>query len=134
MSKAISSVFRVLRHEDQAEFNTLKQRIAVEHLPRNEHEKFLVEQMAQARWRIARVDRLEKLAYDHILSGRELSESNDPDARIITSLSKNGRDPFAALARHRAAAERAYYQAHEELTSNRSDRLALPIGDMAHRA
>jgi hypothetical protein len=106
-------------HENQAEFDALKQRIAEEQNPEGEHETFLVEQMVQSRFKLIRINRLENLAYDYILLGEDPSQSDDPDAKIIAAMSKNGRDPLASLERYRITAERAYYKAHRELTQNR---------------
>jgi hypothetical protein len=119
VTSSLSSTFRVLMHENQGEFDALKQRIAEEHNPEGEHETFLVEQMVQSRWRLVRISRLENVAFDYMLMGEDPSQSEDPDAKIIAAMSKNGRDPLALLERYRIAAERAYYNAHKELTANR---------------
>jgi hypothetical protein len=119
ITHALSSTFRVLMHENQAEFEALRQRIAEEQNPQGEHETFLVEQMVQSRWKLSRTNRLENVAFDYILMGEDPDESGDPDAKIIAAMSKNGRDPLALLERYRMNAERAYYKAHKELIQNR---------------
>jgi hypothetical protein len=119
VTHSLSSAFRVLMHENQAEFDALKQRIAGEHNPEGDHEAFLVEQMVQSRWKLIRIQRLENVAYDYILMGEDPSQSEDPDAKIIAAMSKNNRDPLTLLERYRITAERAYYKAHKELTANR---------------
>ena len=115
----LSSTFRVLMHENQSEFDALKQRIAGEQNPDGEHESFLVDQMVQARWRLIRIQRLENVAFDYTIMGEDPSQSEDPDAKIIAAMSKGGRDPLALLERYRSSAERAYYKAHKELMANR---------------
>ena len=115
----LSSSFRVLLHENQADFHALQQALESEFAPTGEHEAFLVSQMIQSRWRLHRIDRLETAAYDLILMGEDPSSSQDPDAKIIASMSKRDRDPIALLQRYRVSAERAYYKAHKELLAGR---------------
>jgi hypothetical protein len=119
VTHALFSTFKVLMHENQAEFDVLKQRIANEQNPQGEHETFLVEQMAQSRWKLIRISRLENVAFDYILLGEDPSHSGDPDAKIIAAMSKNSRDALALLERYRINAERAYYKAHKEIMANR---------------
>jgi len=119
ITHGLSSAFRVLVHENQSEFDALKQALETEFHPESEHESFLTSQMVQSRWRVARINRLETVAYDLILMGEDASASNDPDAKIVAAMSKHGRDPLALLERYRTTAERAYYKAHRELMANR---------------
>src|SRR5579872_3614358 len=93
MNHGLSSIFRVLVHENQAEFGALKQALESEFQPKGEHEGFLVSQMIQSRWRLNRVNRLETVAFDFILLSEDLSNSTDPDAKIIVAMSKRDRDP-----------------------------------------
>jgi hypothetical protein len=64
LNHGLSSTFRVLMHESQAEFDDLQRRIVEEHSPDSDHETFLVEQMIQSRWKLIRINRLENVAYD----------------------------------------------------------------------
>jgi hypothetical protein len=112
----------VLPHEDQAEFDSLTQRLTAEFRPKGEHETFLVRQMIKARWNLARIERLEQLAFEQILT--EPDGDSDPDARILAALSGSGSgNPLDKLARYQAAAERSYYKAHRELTQARKQKL-----------
>jgi hypothetical protein len=110
----------VLPHEDQAEFDALTQRLTAEFRPRGEHETFLVRQMIKARWNLARIERLEQLAFEQILT--EPVGDSDPDARILAAMASSG-NPLDKLARYQAAAERSYYKAHRELTQARKQKL-----------
>lgn len=109
--------FTVLAHESQSEFDHLLATLDSEHSPAGTHQQFLVEQMAVARWQLARARRLETLALDLIVLDE--TNSNDPDARIVRQLEKSSRDALSTLARLAAQAEHAYYKAFQELTAAR---------------
>src|SRR5436305_14849275 len=64
----LSGAFTVLPHEDQAEFNTLLASLREELKPTSEHQRFLVEEMAQSRWRLARARRLENAMFEQMLN------------------------------------------------------------------
>src|SRR5438874_2144942 len=65
----LSGAFTVLPHEDQDEFDILLACLRDEFKPAGEHERFLVEQMAQSRWRLARARRLENAMFEQMLKG-----------------------------------------------------------------
>src|SRR4051794_4000748 len=65
----LSGAFTVLAHEDQDEFDILLVCLRDEMKPADEHESFLLGQMAQARWRLARIQRLETALFDQMLVG-----------------------------------------------------------------
>ena len=113
--------FRVLAHEDQAEFDRLLAAYRAEFAPHTGHECFLVDQLAQSRWRLARTRRFEALAFNQILTG-ETDETN-PDARILAKLSEATKDIHTLLQRQARAAENSYYRAHRELIQAHSRKL-----------
>ncbi len=113
--------FRVLAHEDQAEFDELLAAYQSEFPAQTCHQCFRVDQLAQSRWRLARTRRLEALAFDEMLNGA-LDETN-PDARILARLSANIKDLVTFLHRQAVAAETSYYRAYRELTQARSREL-----------
>src|SRR5215831_9691263 len=76
----LSGAFTVLPHEDQDEFDTLLASLRVEFHPANQHESFLVEQMAQSRWRLSRGRRLETAMFETMLLG-EVNDA-DPDRQL----------------------------------------------------
>src|SRR5436305_13481477 len=84
----LSGAFTVLPHEDQDEFDVLLATLRDELQPANQHETFLVEQMAQSRWRLARARRPENAMFDQMLKGYIPA---DDDQRIAAKL-LNGRD------------------------------------------
>ena len=106
----------VLAHENKAEHAALSAALTNEFRPKGEHENFLVRQMIQARWKLTRIERFEQLAFEQILT--EPDGDSDPDARILSAMSRNG-NVLDKLERYRAAAERSYYKAHRELIQGR---------------
>jgi len=116
----LSGAFTVLRHEDQDEFDILVACLRDELKPANEHEVFLVEQMAQSRWRLSRARRLETAIFDQMLMG-DLTQ-DDPDQQIAAKLLTGGDRAIATIQRYATAAERSYYKAHAELLRSRQMR------------
>jgi hypothetical protein len=98
--------FRVLPDESQEEFDALAEQFRGEYQPQGEHQHLLIDQMIQARWRIARISRLEDAALARML------ESGDPvDVHAL-----------ATFQRYRTAAERSYYKAQTEMHIARQQR------------
>ena len=112
----LSGAFTVLPHEDQDEFDILLACLRDEFHPANQHETFLVEQMAQSRWRLARARRLETAMFDQMLQGYIPA---DDDQRIAAKLMSGGDRALATIQRYASAAERSYYKAHAELLKSR---------------
>jgi len=116
----LSGAFTVLQHEDQDEFDILLACLRDEFHPANQHELFLVEQMAQSRWRLSRARRLETAIFDQMLMGDLTVE--DPDQQIAAKLLAGGDRALATIQRYASAAERSYYKAHAELLKSRQAR------------
>ena len=121
----LSGAFAVLSHEDQDEFDILVVCLRDEFRPANEHQSFLVEQMAQARWRLARARRIENAMFEQMLSG---VMPNEPDQRIAWKLLNGGDRALANIQRYASAAERSYYKAHAELLKSRAQNEPSPAG------
>ena len=129
----LSGVFTVLPHEDAGDFNGLAARLRDEFRPGTENENFLVDQMIQARCRLLRIQRLEDLAYEQILT--EPGGSSDPDARILVALCSSGK-ALDKLQRYTAASERSYYKALRELKQSRAQQKkseAAAVENLIHR-
>ncbi len=131
----LSGAFRVLPHEDQEEFDVLLACFRDDFQPANQHESFLVEQMAQSRWRLSRAQRLESAMFEHMLNGYIPSAD---DQRIAAKLMNGGDRALATIQRYITAAERSYYKAHAELLRSqqmRNKAKAIEILDaaMSHR-
>jgi hypothetical protein len=112
----LSGIFTVLPHENAEDFNDLAARLHDEFRPSSENENFLVELMIQARCRLLRIQRLEALAFEQILT--EPGGNSDPDGRILAAMCGSG-NALDKLHRYAAAAERAYYKALRELRQSR---------------
>jgi hypothetical protein len=115
----LSSQFAVLPHENREEFEALRASFHAEFEPRTPNEEFLVEQMLQARWRIARIYRLEAALFEQLA---ESQTGESADARIAAALiQSSGLGALNLLQRYLAAAERSYHKAARELAESRKD-------------
>jgi hypothetical protein len=108
----LSGAFTFLPHEDQDEFDVLLACFRDDFKPANQHESFLVEQMAQARWRLARAHRLENAMFEQMPNG--YIPAGD-DQCIAAKLTSGGDRAFATIQRYITAAERSCCKAHAEL-------------------
>ena len=112
----------VLSHENQSEFNLILEHLIEEFQAETEHERFLVEQMAQARWRISRIDRIETAAFDQMTKGGD--PQLDPDGRIAAHMLTNGAAILSSLQRYRTAAQNSYAKCYKLLCDSRAVRVA----------
>ena len=109
----LSGAFKVLPHENQEEFDKLIRSYVAEFQPRTQEQRFLVTQMAQSQWRLARFQRIEAAVVAKMIAEADPGESGD-DVIAGAMLAKTN-NAFAALQRYAAAAERSYYRARREL-------------------
>ena len=112
----LTAAFRVLPNENQPEFDALVADYHRTFSPSNTHERFLVDEMAQSRWLLARIRRLESAVIDQMLAA---TGSDDPDAVLAAALLNNTAGPFKTLQRYAAAAERSYYRALRQMQALR---------------
>jgi hypothetical protein len=115
----LSTASPVLSSEDQGAFDALVESLTSEFQPQGEHEQFLVRQMAEARWRLARIRLIETAAFD-LLLGAETPQT--PYSRIAEAMVAKGGDLLSKLERYASAAERSYYKAHKELMASAAPR------------
>ncbi len=123
-SSGLSSDFVVLSYENQADFDGLAQRLQADLVPAGEHESFLVNQMIQSRWRIARITRLESAAFEYLLFG---AADATPEDHIVARMYEKGGDPLAALQRYLASIERSYHKCYRELLNGRQVNLKMQV-------
>jgi hypothetical protein len=129
----LSAQFAVLPHESAADFEALATALRAEFHPDGEHENFLIDQMIQARWRLARIARLENAAFQALIDPVLDPEAKPatPDARIVAQMAaRPNADVLSTLQRHAAAAERTYHKCFRELVhgrqlTQRMNRIAL---------
>ncbi len=114
----LSSVFQVLAHEGQSDFDEMLAAYQTEFAPQTENERFLVQQLTQARWKMSRIERYQALAFDQLLDS-EIDELN-PEARLVAKLAEKTKDLPALLHRYAVSAERSYHRAVRDLTQART--------------
>jgi hypothetical protein len=112
----LSAGFRVLDNENQDEFDEL---IAEYHrtlMPADPHQCFLVEEIVQARWRLARVRRLEtELIADMVVQ----RGSADADAMMVSALRNDTTRALTTLQRYAATIQRNAFRAFDQLLASR---------------
>jgi len=113
----LASGFRVLTNENQEEFDQLVAEYNRAFAPANVHERFLVEELAQARWRLARARRLEATVFANLTLGSDDSEN---DWRFINAIVTGSAAPFYAMQRYIASAERTSHRALKYLNALRN--------------
>lgn len=87
--------------EDRAEYDALLEDLLREMQPTTEHESLLVSLMVQARWKLARMVRLEADLFERMSSGEDVTNE------------------LELIHRYSGAAERSYFKAHKEFTDGR---------------
>ncbi|MGA2185690.1 MAG: hypothetical protein ABSH47_21945 [Bryobacteraceae bacterium] len=112
----LSAAFRVLTNENQEEFDELIAEYHRTFAPTNTHEQFLVEEMAQSRWRLARARRLEAAVVEQIVG---LADPGDSDAALAAALINNATGPLITMQRYAAAIERTGFRALQQLLALR---------------
>ena len=118
----LTSDFVLNTVEDADEFQASLERIRAEFQPQTDHENFLVQQMAQARWKLARAQRLENAAFEMLFQqGFDKGDGQSYETCVVSSMNKSGGNALALMQRYAAAAERSYYKAHRELQQGRKD-------------
>ena len=112
-SHGLSAADPVLSYENRDEFNLLVKTCSLEFEAETHHEEYLVSQMAGARWRLDRVQRIENAAMDLIIMGPS-EETDSPDHKLAQRMLDSGGDPLPRLERYRASIERSYHRAVKE--------------------
>jgi hypothetical protein len=110
----------VLAHEDRATYERLRNSLRGEFRPAGDHQEFLVDQMVDARWRLARIRRFEA-AYFDICAQMTDAESEGPEHRIVRTMMGRRGDPLAIFRRHETALEATYHRCCKELREARKE-------------
>jgi hypothetical protein len=114
----LTGAFCVLPNESQAEFDKTLANYRASHKPQNDHEEFLIAQMVQARWLLARANRQEVALVNQMIAADP--EHTGADEVIAAAMLNGKAKPVATLRRYAAAAERSYYKALKELKEGRT--------------
>jgi hypothetical protein len=105
----------ILPGEDPAEYDRLLAGLLAEYNPASPTERFLVDQMAQAQWKLDRITRMEQQIFERrIASG----EAADPAAAWDQDCA--GPNSLFKLGRYQAAAQRTWFKALATLRSLQS--------------
>jgi hypothetical protein len=112
----LSAAFRVLPDENQQDFDELVAEYNRTFAPATTHERFLVEEMVQSRWRLARVRRLETAVIEQMIGP---GDPADADFQLANAFINNTAGPLIVLQRYAAAAERTGYRALQQLLALR---------------
>ncbi len=105
MSHGLTSKMVILPGEDSAQFQFLRRGLLKEHQPATPTEKLLVEEMAQAHWRLQRVRRRQDEAFEY----------ETLDTKLL-----------ALLQRYAATYERTFFKSLETLKKLQRERLPQP--------
>lgn len=122
----------VLPHEDPAERQLVLAGLLDSWKPANAQEHLLVEQLAEAAWRMRRAERLENSLFQLQLREAEsrlvraaprTPDSLDPDEGIAAAFANPGNgSAFSTFFRYAARAEASYYRALDRLRKLQNDR------------
>ncbi|MCS6878546.1 MAG: hypothetical protein RMK73_00780 [Geminicoccaceae bacterium] len=114
--------FRLLPHEDPAEFEALARATREAYAPADAVERELVEAIAVALWRAMRVDRLEAEAL------ADIPPADDSRSCGTDLDQEENRARLATLLRYRAQAELALRRAQQALERHRALRAPIALG------
>jgi hypothetical protein len=112
----LSAGFRLLDNENQEEFDELIAEYHRTFKPANTHEQFLIEEMVQSRWRLARVRRLEAELIEDMVARRGF---DDADAMMVGAFRNDTAHALTALQRYAASIQRAAFRAFDQLLAFR---------------
>jgi hypothetical protein len=112
----LSAGFRVLDNENQEEFDELIAEYHRTFKPANTHEQFLIEEMVQSRWRLARVRRLEAELIEDMVARRGF---DDADTMMVSALRNDTAHALTTLQRYATALQRAAFRTLDQLLALR---------------
>jgi len=115
----LSAADPVLPHEDRNQFNALLERYQSDLAPETAHEEFLVAQMAGARWKLDRAERIETAMFAALESPGDPTTTEALMAQAF--IDKDTGTGFARLDRYRACLERTYHRCARELRATRKE-------------
>jgi hypothetical protein len=118
----LASGFAILPDESQAEFDQSLESYCRDFKPTNAHEEFLVAQMVQSKWKLARTNRMETEMVSLMMAADP--EHKTSTAVIAAAMLKGTAKPYQTLQRYAAAAERAYFKALRQLQNGREPKRA----------
>jgi len=112
----LSGAFRVLDTENQEEFEELIAEYHRTFQPSNTHERFLIEEIAQARWRLARARRLESELIEDLVERRD---HEDADDMLVSAFRNDTTTALNTIQRYANVLQRAAFRAQDQLLALR---------------
>ena len=122
--------FRVLDTESQADFDQLLALHLDEFNPATPYELFLVEQIVQSQWLVARAQRLEIEMIERMTADRNCTDADD---MLIKAYRGDSARALTNLQRQAAAHQRAAFRAHDQLRAIRRDQVRDQVRDQARQ-
>ena len=118
-SHGLAGSHLVLPGEDAADFDALLETLRSEHSPSGVTQDFLVQQMAQAQWKLPRAARIEQQILFAAMGDESIVER--PAARLANIFldGVSAAQALERLARYEASARRAWFQSLKQLTDLR---------------
>jgi hypothetical protein len=123
LSHGLASPLAVLPFEDQSEYDKVLAAFHDDYNPVGATEEALVKQIADANWKLRRLEKLEAAAFDAILAGQQ-NEPTDPYQAIAASLLGAGqaKSALALLARYQGTLNRQFLSCVKELRTIQKQR------------
>jgi len=130
-SHGLSAADPVLPHEDRTQFNALLERYQSDFAPVTTHEEFLVAQMAGARWKLDRAERIETAMFAALESPDDPATTEALMAQAF--IDKDTGNGFSRLDRYRASLERTYHRCARELRATRKEQNGANSTEVAEK-
>lgn len=130
-SHGLSAADPVLPHEDRSQFTLLLERYQSEFAPATAHEEFLVAQMAGARWKLDRAERIETAMFAALESPNDLATTEALMAQSF--MDKDTANALARLDRYRASLECTYHRCARELRATRKEQNEANSQELAEK-
>lgn len=121
----------ILAHEDRDRFNTLHHSYISTFAPADEHEEHLVHELASARWKLDRVERLELALLNPLTDPQDPTTSDAVIAQSLTE--KNIGVALDRLDRYRSTLHRIYHRCLRELRTTHKQQNEANSTQMAEK-
>jgi len=121
----------VLPYEDRNQFNQLLEQYNSDFEPVTAHEEFLVSQVAGARWKLDRIERIEVAMFAALESPGDRATTEAMMAQAF--MEKDTGNGFARLDRYRASIERIYHRCARELRATRKAQNEANSSELAEK-
>jgi hypothetical protein len=131
ITHGLSAADPVLPHEDRDQFNALLRRYQSDFAPTTAHEEFLIAQMAGARWKLDRAERIENAMFAALESPGDRATTEALMAQAF--IEKDTGNGFACLDRYRASLERTYHRCVRELRATRKEQNEASSTELAEK-